>query len=140
MKKFLVSLLLGLGLLTGSAAAAEKQSIFVNVTSSDNIRAPMALMFANKGLKQGLNMTVFLNTEGVRLAVKGFNSPTCAQSGNNVHQMLAMFMKNGGRVLVCPMCLQAQGYDKEDLIPGVELGNAEKTFGSILESSKVISY
>jgi predicted peroxiredoxin len=139
-KKFLLAFLLGLGLLAGTAMAAEKQSIFVNVTSSDNIKAPMALMFANKGLQQGLKMTIFLNTDGVKLAVKGFNSPTCAMSGNTAHQMLAMFMKKGGKVLVCPMCLSAQGYDKEDLIPGVELSSAEKTFGGILASDKVISY
>jgi predicted peroxiredoxin len=140
LKKLLFAFLLSFGLLAGTAAAADKQSIFVNVTSSDNIKAPMALMFANKGLQQGLKMTVFLNTEGVRLAVKGFNSPTCAMSGNNARDMLAMFMKKGGRVLVCPMCLSAQGYDKEDLIPGVEMGNADKTFGAILASEKVISY
>jgi predicted peroxiredoxin len=140
LKKLIFAFLLSFGLLAVAASAAEKQSIFVNVTSSDNIKAPMALMFANKGLQQGLEMTVFLNTDGVKLAVKGFNSPTCAHSGKNAHDMLAMFMKNGGRVLVCPMCLSAQGYDKGDLIPGVEMGNAEKTFGSILESDKVISY
>ena len=139
MKKLLVTLLLGLGLFATSAFA-EGKSIFVNVTSSDNIKAPMAIMFANRGLDQGIAMTVFLNTEGVRLAVKGFNPPTNGRDGKNVHQMLAKFLQKGGKLLVCPMCLSAQGYDKADLIPGAKVTNADVTFKSILESDKVISF
>ena len=138
MKKMLLSILLVLGLFSASAAAAD--SLFVNVTSSDNIKGPMAIMFANKGLKKGLKMTVFLNTEGVRLAVKGFNPPTNAATGKNTQEMLQMFMKNGGKVLVCPMCLKAQGYDESDLIGGVEVSDENVTFDTILKSSKVISF
>lgn len=138
MKKILFSVLLALSLLSASASAAD--SLFVNVTSSDNIKGPMAIMFANKGLKKGLKMTVFLNTEGVKLAVKGFNPPTNAATGKNTHEMLQMFMKNGGTVLVCPMCLKAQGYDKSDLIDGVKITDENVTFDTILQSSKVISF
>ena len=138
MKKVLLSVLLAMGLLSASAIAAD--SLFVNVTSSDNIKGPMAIMFANKGLKKGLKMTIFLNTEGVKLAVKGFNPPTNAATGKNTHEMLQMFMKNGGKVLVCPMCLKAQGYDESDLISGVEVTNEDVTFDTILKSSKVISF
>ncbi|MBD3791599.1 MAG: DsrE family protein [Campylobacterales bacterium] len=140
MKKLLFTLLLSLGLMSAAATAADKQSIFVNVTSSDNVKGPMAVMFANQGLMQGLDMTIFLNTEGVRLAVKGFNPPTNAQNGKNTHEMLSMFVKNGGKLLVCPMCLKAQGYDKSDLIPEAVLSDANKTFGGILSSDKVISF
>jgi predicted peroxiredoxin len=140
MKKLLLSLIFGLGLLTASASAAEQKSIFVNVTSSDNIKAPMAVMFANKGLQRGIDMTIFLNTEGVKLAVKGYNPPTNAANGKNIHEMLAMFMKKGGKVIVCPMCLKAQGYDQKDLIPGMSLSDADTTFNAILDSDKVISF
>lgn len=139
MKKRLLTLFVAFGLMA-SAAVAEGHSMFVNVTSSDNIKAPMAVMFANKGLKKGIKMTIFLNTEGVRLAVKAFNTPTNARDGQNVHEMLAGFMKNGGTVLVCPMCLSAQGYDKADLIPGVQVTDADKTFDTILANEKVISF
>lgn len=140
MKKLLLTLLIGLGLMSSAAIAEDKKSIFINVTSSDNIKAPMAVMFANKGLQRGLDMTIFLNTEGVRLAVKGFNPPTNAQNGKNTHEMLAMFVKNGGKLLVCPMCLKSQGYDKSDLIPGAVISDADKTFDGILSNDKVISF
>ncbi len=140
MKTLFLTLLLALGLLGTAASADTQKSIFVNVTSSDNVKAPMAVMFATKGLQRGLKMTIFLNTEGVKLAVKGFNSPTNAVNGHNVHQMLEMFMKKGGEVIICPMCLEAQGYDESDLIPGVKMSDGDMTFNGILESDKVISF
>lgn len=140
MKKVLFSLLFTLGLFSAPASAAATESLFVNVTSSDNITGPMAVMFANKGLTKGLKMTIFLNTEGVQLAVKKYSSPICAKNGKSVQEMLAMFMKNGGRVLVCPSCMAAQGYEKADLIPGVEVSDVDKTFDAIAKSKKIISF
>jgi len=140
MKKLFLSLLFAVGLLTASAAAAENGSMFVNVTTSDNIKAPMAVMLASKGLDRKMDMTIFLNADGVQLAVKKFNSPTCANNGKNIQEMLAMFMKKGGHVLVCPNCLAGHGYDKEDLIPGAELSDPDKTFGAISKSDKIISF
>ena len=140
MKKLLLSFLLVTGLLSGTAMAKDAGSLVINVTTSDNIDAPMALMFATKGLEKGLKMTVWLNAEGVRLAVKGFNPPSNARDGKNTHEMLANFIKKGGKVLVCPMCLKAQGYDKDDLVSGVILSDADITFEAILNSDKVISF
>lgn len=140
MKKVLLALMLLGGLLFGAAPQAKKESLFVNLTSSANIKAPMALMFALKGLERGLDMTILLNVEGVQLAVEGFEAPHNARDGKSVQEMLQAFIAKGGKVLVCPMCLSALGYDEKQLIKGVEMSNTEKTFGAILSSDKVISY
>lgn len=139
MKKFLLLVLIITGLV-GSVYADQKQSLFINITDSSNIKAPMALMFANKGLQRGLKMTILLNVEGVQLAIKGFETPHNAQNGKSAQELLKMFMANGGKVLVCPMCLDALGYTKEQLIDGVEIANADSTFGAIMSSDKVMSY
>jgi predicted peroxiredoxin len=140
MKKVLVSTILVAGLLFTNVYAEKKESLFVNVTTSANIKAPMALMFANKGLQRGLNMTILLNVEGVQLAIKNFETPVNAQNGKSTQDLLKMFIAKGGKVLVCPMCLDALGYDKSQLIEGVEMADADKTFGAIFSSDKVISY
>ena len=140
MKKVIVALLMTAGLLFAGGDTAKKESLFVNLTTSENIKSPMALMFAYKGLERGLDMTILLNAQGVQLAVKNFESPVNARNGKTSQQMLAMFMKKGGKVLVCPMCLDALGYTKEDLIEGVSVSSADDTFTAILASGKVISY
>lgn len=140
MKK-LVLALAALMVFAGSALAKEKEAgIFVNLTSTDLLRAPMAVHFAMRGLERDIPMTLFLNGEGVRLAVAKFNVPTNAKTGQNIHDMLKMFMKKGGKVIICPMCLSANGYEKSDLIEGVTMGSPDIVFPAIMESEKVISY
>lgn len=140
MKKIMLLILMLSSLLLAAEPKTHKDSIFVNLTSSDNIKAPMALMFAFKGLERGLDMTILLNAQGVQNAIKNFESPVNARDGKTSQEMLAGFIAKGGKVLVCPMCLDAMGYDKSQLIKGVKLGDADTTFGAILSSSKVISY
>jgi predicted peroxiredoxin len=140
MKRVIVALMMTAGLLFAGADTAKKESLFVNLTTSENIKSPMALMFAYKGLERGLDMTLLLNAEGVQLAVKGFESPVNARNGKTSQEMLQMFMKKGGKVLLCPMCLEAMGYTKENLIDGVDVSSADATFNAILSSDKIISY
>ena len=139
--KRLMLVLAALMVFAGGAFAKEKEAgIFVNLTSSDLLKAPMAVHFAMRGLERGIPMTLFLNGEGVRLAVAKFNVPTNAKTGDDIHDMLKSFMKDGGKVIICPMCLSANGYDKSDLIEGVEMGSPDIIFPAILDSAKVISY
>jgi predicted peroxiredoxin len=140
MKKLFLALMVIGSMMVLSADSTKKDSLFVNVTTSQNIKAPMALMFAMKGLERGHDMTILLNAQGVQLAIETFESPVNARNGKTSQEMLAMFMKKGGKVLVCPMCLEAMGYTKANLIKGAEVSSADSTFGAILSSSKVISY
>ena len=140
MKKLFFSILFALGIFTAHAMANETKSIFVNITSSDSIKAPMAIMFASQGLKQNIDMTIFLNAEGVRLAVKDFHSPTNSKDGKTTQEMITSFVKNGGKLLVCPMCLKSLGYDESNLISEAVVSDENKTFSSILSSDKVVSF
>lgn len=89
------------------------ESLFVNLTSDDVNRAAMAIMFATMTKKQsGINVTIFLNVEGVRLAdnerpsaiwVGGMEGP------KTIHQILSAFMAAGGTIIACPMCMKNVG-------------------------------
>lgn len=89
------------------------ESLFVNLTSDDVNRSAMAIMFATMTKKQsGIDVTIFLNVEGVRLAdnerpaaiwVGGMDGP------KTVHELLAAFMEAGGTVIACPMCMKNVG-------------------------------
>lgn len=89
------------------------ESLFVNLTSDDVNRAAMAIMFATMTKKQsGIDVTIFLNVEGVRLAdnqrpaaiwVGGMEGP------KTVHEILSAFMAAGGTVIACPMCMKNVG-------------------------------
>lgn len=140
MKKIILAILVFSSVLFAAQPSSGKENIVVNVTSSENIKGPMAVMFAYKGLERGLHMTILLNSQGVQLAIKNFQTPTNVRDGKSTQELLEKFIAKGGKVFVCPMCLDAMGYDKSQLIKGVEVSDADKTFGAILASDKVISY
>lgn len=120
-------------------APLECPDLFVNLTSDDTWRASMALGFAKKNLEQG-TVTVFLNVEGVRIAVKDRRLPhdVYGPTGRTTQEALQDAMEQGAQVVVCPNCLDRSGFQAHELIDGVYLGGP---VARILQCSKTqISY
>lgn len=118
----------------------EDDELFMALTSDEAWRASMALNFASRTLELGYPVTVFLNVEGVRLAVKDRRYPqdTYGLTGKTAQEVLKKLSDNGGRVIVCPSCLERSGFRRRDLIRGVYLGGPVP---EILQcSSKQLSY
>lgn len=132
---------------TASAAApgpapgtCSPDELFMNLTSDDTWRAGMALSFAMKNLESGYPVTVFLNVEGVRIALREsrYRHDTYSFTGLTSLEALMEFIAQGGRVIVCPGCLDRSGFKPEELIPGVYLGGPTPEI--IRCSSAQISY
>ena len=119
-----------------------KGGLFVNLTTDDIDRAAMAIGFATKVRKNtGKPVTIFMNTQGVRLA--DINIPqNVHKSGNTMHQMLQMFMDEGGVALVCPVCMKnVGGLSEGEILPGVIIGTPEYTWSAMFaEDVTVVSY
>lgn len=143
MKKMSTFLVLLIVLASNVAFSADNdQKLFVNLTSDDLNRAAMAIGFSTKVLQEKkIPVTIFLNVEGVRIADKSIPEHKHA-SGKSLKEMLAGFMKSGGRVLVCPMCMKTVGgLSKDDLIEGVEVGGADVTWPALFaDNTTVMSY
>ena len=128
-------LLLGAAFPAGAAEAGKK--LFINLTSDDGPRAAMAIGFGTKLLQdKKMPVTIFLNVEGVRLANK--NIAQCKAS----QELLRTFIQHGGRVVICPMCMQnVGGMDKDDLISGVTMGGPDVTWPALFDDNvTVLSY
>lgn len=137
----LMSLLFAV-LSTGVALAEGSQKLFVNLSSDELNRAAMAISFSSKILtEKKIPVTIFLNVDGVRIADKGIPENRHV-SGKSLKEMLAAFIAAGGRVIVCPMCMaNVGGMNKDDLIPGVEVGGPEVTWPALFaEDTVVLSY
>lgn len=118
------------------------QKLFVNLSSDELNRAAMAIGFSTKVLNQKkIPVTIFLNVEGVRIADKNI-SENKHVSGSSLKQKLAAFMKAGGRVIICPMCMRnVGGLSKDYLIDGVEVGGPDVTWPALFaEDTTVLSY
>ncbi len=140
--KQLFALLALLSMIIALPVHASGKNLFVNLTSDDTNRAGMAVGMSTKILvDQKVPVTIFLNVDAVRLADKNIPQNKYA-NGKTVTEMLGGFMKSGGKVIVCPMCMKnVGGMSKDGLISGVVLGGPEMTFPALMaDDTTVISY
>lgn len=118
------------------------QSLFVNLSSDDINRATMAIGFSTRVLNEKkIPVTIFLNVEGVRIADKNIPEHKHA-TGKSTKEMLSAFMKAGGRVIVCPMCMKnVGGLKKDEIIEGAVIGGSDVTWPALFaDGATVLSY
>ncbi len=142
-KRLSAFLVLFMVLASNMAFSADSgQKLFINLTSDEINRAAMAIAFSTKILQEKkIPVTIFLNVEGVRIADKNIPENKYA-NGKSLKEMLASFIKAGGRVIICPMCLKnVGGLSKDDLIDDVEIGEPDVTWPALFaEDTTVMSY
>ncbi|MGE3955143.1 MAG: DsrE family protein [Vicinamibacterales bacterium] len=114
--------------------AQKKEAVFVNLTSDEPERVTMALNFSTKLLQGGNEVTVFLNVDGVRLG----STKVAALSSQRGE--LATFMKAGGKVVICPHCMQVRGVAAGDLLAGLTMGGEGAGQHAFMASTRSISY
>jgi predicted peroxiredoxin len=114
-------ILLYLGFNSSALADDDGKKLFVSLISDDLDRAAMAVSISNKVLSTGdIPVTIFLSAQGVRWADK--NIPQNKHvNGKTIPEMLQAFMKSGGQVIICKMCMEnIGGIKQEDVIDGVK--------------------
>jgi sulfur relay (sulfurtransferase) complex TusBCD TusD component (DsrE family) len=99
--------------------------------------ASMAMNLATNLQNAGMNVTVYLDVNGVHLAVQ---QPSFIHSQAN--SMLRDLITNGATVIVCPHCLVEAGYSPEQLVEGAQLASPEEaTMANVLRGNvTVIDY
>ena len=142
MKKTLSLILLtflyfGINSIALSADAGKK--LFVSLTTDDIDRAAMAVGISTKVLStEKIPVTIFLSAQGVRWADKNIPQNRYV-NGKTIPEMLQGFMKSGGQVIICKMCMKnVGGLKKEEVIEGIKFsGTLPALFA---DNTVVLSY
>lgn len=120
--KLIIQLLLAAALCGGLALSAQAQGrapIMINLTSSENNQANMALSFAAAKLQDGRSLIFYLNEQAVKIAAKqAFNQ----YRGQQI--TLARMINKGADIVVCSLCMRRYGLTADDLLPGIKLDTA----------------
>lgn len=122
---------LGTAMLNSPAWAADKAGLFVNLSSDEPHRAEMALTFAQRQLKNGHPVVIFLNLEGTRLAA----AKATPRAGSKAPGMLKAFIADGGKVIACQHCMEQLGMKDGDLLQGIRKGNPDVTGAALFDDS-----
>ena len=99
----------------------DDKKLFVNLISDDLDRAAMAVSISNKVLNtKDIKVTIFLSAQGVRWVDKTIPQNKYV-NGRTIPEMMKDFMKAGGEVILCKMCMKnVGGIKKEDVLKGVK--------------------
>ena len=134
---FITLLLFGMN--PAGFADEDGKKLFVNLISDDLDRAAMAVGIRNKVLKQkGIPVTIFLSAQGVRWVDTNIPQNSYV-NGKTMHDMLQGFMKSGGQVILCKMCMNnVGGIKKEEVLEGVKFtGTLDALFA---DNTTVLTY
>ena len=105
---------------------AENRRVVVGCThgAEDPDRVVVSYLTAGAALDQGKEVVMWLTSEGVRLALKGYVDPIRAEQDPPVERVHAQFIEKGGRFYVCPICFNERELDESELVENAELKGA----------------
>lgn len=121
---------------------AQSDSILVHGThgSEDPEKALLPFIVGNVSATSDKKTIVFLTSEGVRLATKGYASIIAKEGLPDAEQLLSDFVSNGGEIWACGVCTKPRGITPDDLIEGAKIVTAVNLVEAMLASSAVISF
>lgn len=107
-----------------------------HLSSDEPWRATVAISDASTMLKLGHNVTLLLSIEGVQIGVK---HPHHYLGLDMLTRNVTNFMADGGKVIICEVCLRIAGYNNNDIIDKAIIGKPE-LLSNLLSKATVIDY
>jgi predicted peroxiredoxin len=107
----------------------------------DNLHAAvMALKISRAVLKHKVPVVLFLDLEGVRLADRRQPQELRWGSGEPISTYFNAFLKDGGKIMVCPHCASAAGLDAASLRENARIASDDELGELIAGASKIMDY
>jgi predicted peroxiredoxin len=114
----------------------------VSLTSArDNSdKATVAFVVANAAVGSDQETMVFLSTEAVRVAVKGYADDIHEPGFAPLKELMANFAAAGGTIYVCSPCFKKRALDENNLVPGAKIVGGAKLVEFLAGGAPCISY
>ncbi|MCA9186410.1 MAG: DsrE family protein [Pirellulaceae bacterium] len=108
--------------------------------TDDPDRATVAFVVANAALGCDQDTIVFLNIDGVRLAVQGVAEQVNEEGFAPLKELMDNFVEGGGKILVCSPCFNKRKLDAEKLVAGATIVGGAKLVEFLAQGAPAISY
>ncbi len=114
----------------------------VSITSARNDpdKATVGFVVANAAVASAQQTLVFLSTEGVRLAVKGYADQIHEEGFAPLKELVGNFVRAGGTIYVCSPCFKKRGLDEKALIEGATIVGGAKLVEFLASGAPCITY
>jgi predicted peroxiredoxin len=96
-----------------------KKLVVVLGRNANDDKSTVAFTIANAALSTGMQVAVFLSSDGVELAREGGHDMTAVQPFKPLNQLVDAFIDNGGTVWACAPCYRHRGLKEAENVEKV---------------------
>jgi uncharacterized protein len=100
----------------------------------------VSYLTAGAALDQGKQVVMWLTSDGVRLALRGYVDPIRAELDPPVKRVHDQFIEKGGRFYVCPICFKDRALDDTNLVENAELNGATPLMEFAADGAMTFTY
>lgn len=140
---FLGFLLLGkFSTVTAQTDNTDQRKVVVIISNGlDNERASVAWSIAKGGIKNGMDVSVFLVSSGVDWVRKGAaDHARLNPLDPPVGEMIQFIIDSGSTIGACPPCIEVRGMGESDLIEGVKMVGSSAIYGPVQVGATVLTF
>ena len=118
------------------------QKVLVNLATGmeDPERVTVAFLVATAALQQGKEVVVWTTKDAVRLGLQGQAQGEACEGCPPLERLFQQFQEGGGRLLLCPICVNSRGLADAEKVAGVEIAGATPMLEWVDEGTAVFSY
>ena len=91
----------------------QNKLVVVLASNANDDRSSVGFTIANAALSKGMQVAVFLTSDGVELAKDGGCDLTHVQPFKKLDELIDGFLEKGGTVWACSPCYQHRGLEAE---------------------------
>ena len=117
-----------------------KFCVSLTAAKNDPDKATVAFVVANAAAGSDQETMVFLSTEAVRLAQKGYAEDIREEGFAPLKDLMDNFVKAGGTIFVCSPCFKKRGLDETKLVDGAKIVGGAKLVEFLASGSPCVSY
>jgi uncharacterized protein len=106
----------------------------------DPEKATLPFIVGNVAVTAEQDTTIFLTSEGVRLATRGYADDIQYASHPPTGKILADYVANGGRIWACGACTGPRGITAEDLVEGATIVTAANLVEALAAGASTVTF
>lgn len=118
----------------------KKFCVSLTYAKNDADKATVAFVVANAAVASEQETVVFLSTEAVRLCQQGYADDVHEDSFAPLKDLMANFVKAGGKIWVCSPCFKKRALDEAQLVQGATIVGGAKLVEFLSTGTPCVSY
>ena len=118
----------------------KKFCVSLTWAKNDSDKATVAFVVANAAVASEQETVVFLSIEAVRLSQQGFADDIHEEGFAPLRELMANFVKAGGKIWVCSPCFKRRKLDEQKLVAGAAIVGGAKLVEFLSQGAPCVSY